>query len=340
MGCLLSVDIAELVMNAAETTLLKFCPTEYRPLEYVRYIDDTLCFFKKEGDSELFLRYVNNHPASGCFRFTKEDEEDGKLPFLDIMLEREEDHLRTSVYRKPTQCGRYVHPSSNLPSSVVKSVINTMRSRALRYCSDDGLLKQELEYIRQTFRKNGHSLKAISAHLDNRRKFGPRPSRQIPPGQPTVVLPYQGQAYRALRGYLQRNGFAVRFSTGTSLKAMLYYKDYSTPDPRGVIYKLDCNECEMAYVGETGRRLVQRVKEHKRACRPQSQEKSAIAKHCKEFGHTFDENNVQILDSARYRYVRKLKESFYINCSNDLMNDMEESLPIFNDWRCLSHLIA
>ncbi len=341
MGSRLSVSVAELVMDNVEKEFMRECPLEFRPFFYRRYIDDTLCLFHGEDDCQRFLRFVNNFPACGSFSFTMEKEEDSKLPFLDILLARGDHELSTSVYRKPTHSDRYIHPAANLPNSVMGSVINTMRTRALRYCSNDVDLKRELGHIRSAFIKNGHSPATIGRRLAPK-PFGPNlQKQQQQQGQPSVTLPFEGPAYRALRGYLQRNGIVVRYFSGSSLGNALYYKDYSTPEKRGVIYKIHCKQCEMSYIGETGRKLAVRLKEHELACRPTSKRKSAVALHCKQTGHSFDFENPVILDNSRYQYTRKLKESFYIHCNESLVNNMSESLPIFNDWSsCLASFIT
>ena len=46
-------------------------------------------------------------------KFTMELEEDGKLPFLDVMVTRNEDRLVTSVYRK-TQTGTSTSPPTTM----------------------------------------------------------------------------------------------------------------------------------------------------------------------------------------------------------------------------------
>ena len=66
-----------------------------KPTIYFRYVDDTFAIFKQEGDVDDFLISLSRlHPA---LKFTFEKEYDGKLPFLDIPVERTELGL-TPVY--------------------------------------------------------------------------------------------------------------------------------------------------------------------------------------------------------------------------------------------------
>ena len=47
-----------------------------------------------------FHKHLNEQNPD--IQFTKEIEENGKIPFLDCLLIRDNDKLRTTVYRKPT----------------------------------------------------------------------------------------------------------------------------------------------------------------------------------------------------------------------------------------------
>ena len=56
-------------------------------------------------------------------------------------------------------------------------------------------------------------------------------------------------------------------------------KDPMPPEEKTVvIYKINCI-CGDFYVGETGRNLTTRIKEHKAACRLTAFDKSAVARH-------------------------------------------------------------
>ena len=87
------------------------------------------------------------------------------------------------------------------------------------------------------------------------------------------------------------------------------------PTPRnerpGVIYKIRC-ECGDFYIGETGRTLDTRLKEHKAACRQGAFERSAVAEHAWQPGHAIDWENVEIMDTHKDLPARKVKEALYI----------------------------
>ena len=53
-----------------------------------------------------------------------------------------------------------------------------------------------------------------------------------------------------------------------------------------MVYNVPCSVCDKSYISETVRRLGDRIKEHKVACTRCGKEKSAIAEHAWEEGHS------------------------------------------------------
>ena len=59
---------------------------------------------------DAFHYHLNEKNAHN--QFTKEIEENGELPFLDCLVSRDNNELRTTVYRKPTHIDRLLDKSS------------------------------------------------------------------------------------------------------------------------------------------------------------------------------------------------------------------------------------
>ena len=86
-----------------------------------RYVDDTFSFVKRDK-----IDFVNNclNNFHKDVQFTHEIEVDGKLPFLDILVERENNgSFSTSVYRKPTDTGLYINWHAFAPLSWKKGTL-------------------------------------------------------------------------------------------------------------------------------------------------------------------------------------------------------------------------
>ena len=86
---------------------------------------------------------------------------------------------------------------------------------------------------------------------------------------------------------------------------------------KGVIYIINsaCGYIR-TYIGETGRTLEIRMKEHKRACIKADFEKSAVAEHAWLSGHYIDWDNVEVLDQEKDLCRRKVKEGIEIRLKN------------------------
>ena len=111
MGSPVSVVVAEIVMqNIEEQALATY--TRTIPI-WLRYVDDTFTAVHKDGIDD-FHEHLNRQNAD--IQFTKEIEENGKIPFLDCLVTRNNNKLQTTVYRKPTHTDRLLDQSSYNPT--------------------------------------------------------------------------------------------------------------------------------------------------------------------------------------------------------------------------------
>jgi hypothetical protein len=77
------------------------------------------------------------------------------------------------------------------------------------------------------------------------------------------------------------------------------------------IYCVPC-ECGKVYVGQTGRTIEIRCKEHMRYIRLYQPQKSVVAENIFETGHNIDFSNTSILDKATTYMDRAIKEAIEI----------------------------
>ena len=92
MGSPVSVVVAEIVMQNIEERALATC-RQTIPL-WLRYVDDTFTAVHKD-EIDAFHNHLNEQNTD--IQFTREIEEDGKLPFLDCLVGRNNNELRTTV---------------------------------------------------------------------------------------------------------------------------------------------------------------------------------------------------------------------------------------------------
>ena len=97
-----------------------------RPSFYRRYVDDSFAVFENKEDSFSFLEYLNTKHQN--ITFTKELNVDGKLPFLDVLVENK-NTFTTSVYHKPTFTGLLTNFRSFIPLGYKIRLIKTLLDR-------------------------------------------------------------------------------------------------------------------------------------------------------------------------------------------------------------------
>ena len=106
-----------------EKVWLQNCPSEFKPVIYRRYVDDTFLLFRSKHHIEKFRDYLNRQHKS--IKFTSETENENCISFLDIKITKDKNKFMTSVYRKPT--------AEFLPTLEVSSRSHINTTCCLRY---------------------------------------------------------------------------------------------------------------------------------------------------------------------------------------------------------------
>ena len=105
------------------------------------------------------------HPS---LQFTMENESDGKLPFMDVLVKRSDGKITRSMYRKPTFTGLHTRWDSFAPTAQKIALMRSLTSRAHRICSPS-LLNDELEILRVIFAENRyplHLVRRVIKHME------------------------------------------------------------------------------------------------------------------------------------------------------------------------------
>ena len=78
---------------------------------------------------------VNLNGQNADIQFTKEIEENGKIPFLDCLVTRDNNKVRRTIYRKPTHTDRLLDQSSSYnPTPYKATTIRTLTRRMQLVC--------------------------------------------------------------------------------------------------------------------------------------------------------------------------------------------------------------
>ena len=104
MGNSVSVVVAEIVMqNIEEQALATYKRTI--PL-WIRFLIDDRFTTVHKDEIDDFHEHLKRQNAD--MQFTKEIQENCKIPFLDCIVSRHNKRLRTTIYRKPTHTDRLI----------------------------------------------------------------------------------------------------------------------------------------------------------------------------------------------------------------------------------------
>ncbi|EZA55367.1 hypothetical protein X777_04820, partial [Ooceraea biroi] len=80
----------------------------------------------------------------------------------------------------------------------------------------------------------------------------------------------------------------------------------------GVVYKIDCINCDACYIGQTKQHLDTRIKEHRVDIKKHLSNHSVVNKHRLSNGHEFDWDNKNILHYETNYRKREIAEMFFI----------------------------
>lgn len=314
MGSPLAPILAHLYMSELEKNIIKF--KGKKPSIFYRYVDDIFIIFNgTHREISLFLNFMNKLETS--IKFTLEIQNDNKLPFLDVMVERKNSELITYIYRKPTDTGLYLKWTSSQPRNYKINLIKCLCIRAKRICSSNSLFKQELDYYKKVFSNNGYpmnvikkTIRSVELNINNKKNVSQNKEKVF------ISIPYYGECSIILANKIRKIietplthiifGFKARNKIST-----LFSKTYQGMyDNKRIVYGYSCHHCNGYYIGQTSRGSEVRKKEHMKAFNGIGYSK--IAEHCLNNKH-LNNWDTDILAIESNDLKRNIKESLLMD---------------------------
>ena len=256
MGNPLSPVLANIFLEHVETELIPSF-TGSKPFFFVRYVDDILAAVNSSFDLDSFLAFINFlYPT---LNFTFEWEVNSAIPFLDVLITRSPSHLKFKVFRKFTHSNNYLHFFSYHPHTVKLSVAQGLFLRALRICSKE-FVKDEIKYIFLSLTKLGYPKIFLNKALSKAKHsfFRPRFYSTSPKPTSFVSVPYVPSLDPKSSKHTLPPNCRVLFSYPNEIRSFLVSNSPKSVTSSGV-YRINCNNCDKFYIGETGRPLATRV---------------------------------------------------------------------------------
>ena len=122
MGGPTSANVSEIYMQSLETTAIT--KADHSLKVWDRHVDDVFSIVRKAYLQELVDHIKNLHPQT---HFTKEEETNSTLQFLDTLVQRDYDKtISVKIYRKPIHTNQYLRYASYNPTSAKQSVITAL----------------------------------------------------------------------------------------------------------------------------------------------------------------------------------------------------------------------
>jgi len=244
----------------------------------------------------------------------------------------EDGSIEITIFRKKTHTDRYLHFTSHHPSQHKVALIRTLFDRADRLLSDNIHQDQERTHIGKALSSNGYPKQFIRKHSRSNEKRNQSQQKEDPVG--FVVLPYVHGVTERIQRVLGQYNIKSCVKPHQTLRQILSKpKDVVPADKKaGVVYMVPCAECDALYIGETGRSLSTRKKEHEASVRLCKPEKSALAEHAIKKGHSIAWNSTKVLVEESRWHQRKWHESLLIAKNTNSITNRDSGRILPNNY--------
>lgn len=337
MGINTSPTIAALVVNKLLETVIS--ELDFEPKLLIKYVDDLGAVVPKDQVHHILSRLNEFMPSH--LKFTYEEERNGSLPYLDMLLKRDENGaIGIDWYQKPTSADKVLHFFSEHPmfhrilSFVDKEFHGIILIRRLIFCLQTN--------IRRNW-SNGKCTRLLPNTTQLRKEL---PEKTIIKSLPfvngltqsvkRVINKFDTGIQLVSRPINQQNG-----TTFTKLK-----KPFKTLDKMNVVYKIPCagkfdingqlmEKCDKCYVGQTMNMLSCRNNTHRNSCKGDDYSgytRTALVVHCEpnENGdrHVMNFDDISVLETEKRLYKRLILENLHIRNESTVNTRSDGGAPI------------
>ena len=214
---------------------------------------------------------------------------------MDLKIERKDNKLDYSIYRKPTHTDVTIPFNSNHPMSHKLAAYNSMIHRAFSVPMNQVNFNKELNIIKQIATSNNYPLHIINKLIYKKEEkvalelIFPKQTKE---SKIYKSLTYYGNISNNISKIISRATSAkISFKTESNISLNLLNVKTKIPlFKKSGVYKLKCPDCDAVYIGQTLRNFEVRYSEHSRAYRLHQPDKSNFAKHLLDKGHSLTQH--------------------------------------------------
>uniref|UniRef100_A0A7I4Z6L7 Reverse transcriptase domain-containing protein n=1 Tax=Haemonchus contortus TaxID=6289 RepID=A0A7I4Z6L7_HAECO len=316
------------------------------PIMYCRYIDDCCVITSTQQEMDVLFDILNRQ--SQYIKFTREVPHEGWLPYLNTQIKISGGRYHVKWYRKNSSKNILLHAKSAHPEAVKRAVVRNMYRTATGMCTGEVEREESRKLACEIAKLNGYGTQRKRSGL---KAYSPRNRENVM----HLRLPFISDKVSAeirqciARADLANDVVLVNLPTDNIkrhlIRNRLYDRACSTNNcvicpfgkdgdctRRGTVYQLQCSACDGIYIGETGRMLGIRVKEHLAGKRRGSLF-TPLGKHRLEVheGNDFD-IKCKILAYENEIGARKILEALHIRERNPELNNRNECIAITGEF--------
>jgi len=195
----------------------------------------------------------------------------------------------------------------------VVSVINTLRDNGYPL---DLIFEKILKRLKTLFHINNNNKENKNKSNDHYNAQDDTNNKKI------IVIPYINKLSEMVAATIDKSQYIIGYRV---LNNLLLTNN-------NVVYKISCMDCDASYVGQTKRQLKTRIKEHYNNIRSTSSNPSVITEHILQHSHTFDWDNVKILDTENNYFKRSISEMIHIKEQSHGLNAQKDTELLDNAY--------
>jgi hypothetical protein len=160
MGAPTSAILSEIYLQNLECTKIIKMLTDNNILGYFRYVDDIHIVYN-DAFTDIHEVYKTFNSLAPTIKFTRENENDNKINFLDMTIHKERNSFSFNIFRKPTATDIIIPTDSCHPPEHKHAAIRYLPNRMDTYYLKDNSKKTELNTIKHILTNNGYETPVI-----------------------------------------------------------------------------------------------------------------------------------------------------------------------------------
>jgi len=197
---------------------------------------------------DKLTEFLNILDDSGSIKFTYEVQQDGKLPFLDLVLVRTDNGgLKFLVYRKPTHTDQYLNFSSHHSIVHKLSVVRTLMERSQCLVSDAVDRERENVHIEDTLHICGYPKWTFDKVRNQMEQKSQKKQKKQDQSRSSVVIPYVERTSEAVTRIVRKHNVSCAMKPYKTLRNILSVdpKDKEEIEQTSeCVHKVPCTNCD------------------------------------------------------------------------------------------------